>query len=237
MSKSISAARTARAKRKSNSNAIGIWIVGVSVALVLLVVIAVALNSRQAAIPVQAPDVPAEWLNRNIMGDPNAPVTVQMWGDFLCPACRQWISTVEPQLVEEYIKTGQVKLEFRQFPLTSHRPGSDMAAMASLCAADQNAFWTYHNRLYAAQDRGQPGYTLDSLVQYADELGLDSRALLSCMSSQQYRDEVAASANEAISIGLNATPSVIVGDARMANPFDYNELKSLIENELAAAGS
>ncbi|HXF61412.1 MAG TPA: thioredoxin domain-containing protein, partial [Caldilineaceae bacterium] len=96
---------------------------------------------------------------------------------------------------------------------------------------------TYHNRLYAAQDRGQPGYTLDALVQYADELGLDSRALLACMSSQQYRDEVSASANEALSIGLNATPSVIVGETQMANPFDYNELKTLIENELAAAGS
>jgi protein-disulfide isomerase len=237
MSKSISATRSTRAKRRSESNSVGIWIVGISVAVVLLVVIAVALNSRQAPVVVEAPDVPAEWLNANVMGDPNAPVTVHMWGDFLCPACREWISTVEPQLVDEYVKTGKVRLEFRQFPLSSHRPGSDMSAMASLCAADQNAFWSYHNRLYAAQDRGQPGYTLDALVQYADELGLDSRAMLACMSSQQYRDTVAASANEAVSMGLNATPSVLVGEARMTNPFDYNELKTLIENELAAAGS
>lgn len=237
MSKSISSTRTARSRSKSTNNAIGIWIVGIAAAIVLLVVLAVALNSRQSAVAVQTPDVQADWLNRNVMGDPNAPVTVYLWEDFLCPACRQWTASVEPQLVSEYVKPGKVKLEFRQFPLSGHAPGSNMAAMASLCAADQNAFWTYHNRLFAAQDRGQPGYVLDALVQYADELGLDSRAFLQCMSSQQYRDEAAASANEALTLGLNATPSILVGDTLMTNPFDYNELKAAIDSQLAASGS
>ncbi len=237
MSKSISSTRAARSRSKGQNNAIGIWIVGIAAAIVLLVVLAVALNSRQSAVAVQAPDVQADWLNRNVMGDPNAPVTVYLWEDFLCPACRQWTASVEPQLVEEYVKPGKVKLEFRQFPLSGHAPGSNMAAMASLCAADQNAFWTYHSRLFAAQDRGQPGYVLDALVQYADELGLDSRAFLQCMSSQQYRDEVAASANEALTLGLNATPSILVGDTLMTNPFDYNELKAAIDSQLAASGN
>lgn len=235
MTKSMSSTRAARGRSKSSNNAIGIWIVGIAAAVVLVVVLAVALNSRQATVAVQAPDVPVEWLNRNVMGDPNAPVTVQMWEDFLCPACRQWTATIEPQLIEEYVKPGQVKLEFRQFPLSGHSPGSNMAAMASLCAADQDAFWTYHNRLFAAQDRGQAGYVLDALVQYADELGLDSRAFLQCMSGQQYRDEQAASANQALQMGLNATPSILVGNTQMANPFDYNELKSAIDSQLAAS--
>lgn len=236
MSKSISTARRARTRSKSASSSnIGIWIVGIAAAVVLIVVLAVALNSRQAAVAVEAPDVPNEWLNRNVMGDPNAPVTVYMWEDFLCPACRQWTANIEPQLVEEYVKPGQVKLEFRQFPLSGHRPGSDMAAQASLCAADQDAFWTYHNRLFAAQDRGQPGYVLDALVQYADELGLDSRTFLECMSSQKYRDEAAASANEALNLGLNATPSILVGETLMNNPFDYNEIKAAIDSQLAGS--
>jgi protein-disulfide isomerase len=238
MSKSLSSTRAARTRGKRTNSSIGIWIVGIAAAIVLLVVLAVALNSRQqAAVSVAAPDVPVEWLNRNIMGDPNAPVTVQAWEDFLCPACRQWTSSIEPQLVEEYIKPGRVKLEFRQFPLSGHAPGANMAAMASLCAADQDAFWTYHNRLFAAQDRGQPGYVLDALVQYSDELGLDSRAFLQCMSGQQYRDEAAASANEALALGLNATPSIMVGDTLMTNPFDYNELKAAIDSQLAASGN
>jgi protein-disulfide isomerase len=229
--------RSSRTRRKSDNNNIGIWIVGVSVVVVLVVVLAVAFSSRPAAISVETPDLPAELLVGTTMGNPDAPVTIQAWEDFMCPACRQWTATIEPQLVDEYIKSGQVKLEFRQFPLSVHAPGANMGAMASLCAADQEAFWPYHNRLFPAQDQGQAGFTIDALVGYADELGLDSRALLDCMSSQKYRDEVAASGSEALAMGLNATPSVLVNGEQLANPFDYNEVKAAIDSALAASGS
>jgi protein-disulfide isomerase len=224
-----SAATTTRPRRKTGGSNIGIWIIGASAAIVLLVVLLMVFNQSPPAAAIKAPDVPAEWLNRNVMGDPNAPITVQIWEDFLCPACRQWTTTVEPQVIDQYVKSGQIQLEFRQFPLSGHAPGSNMAAMASLCAADQGAFWTYHNRLFMGQDQGQAGFTIDALTRYADELDLDSRALLECMSSQKYRDEVAASANEALQLGLNATPSVLVNGTRMTNPFDLNEFAALVE--------
>jgi protein-disulfide isomerase len=234
---SASSIRGTKTRRKTDNNNIGIWIVGISAAIVLVVVLAVALSNRTATIAAEVPDIPAEWLVGTTMGDPEAPVTIQAWEDFMCPACRQWTATVEPQLIDQYIKTGQVRLEFHQFPLSIHAPGADMGAMASLCANDQGAFWPYHNRLFPAQDQGQAGFTIDALVRYADELGLDSRALMECMSSLKYRDEVTASGNEALSLGLNATPSVIVNGAKMTNPFDLNEMKALIDSALAASGS
>jgi len=229
MTKNVTS-RSARNRRAgaNKSNNIGIWIVGIAAVIVLAVVLIVAFSNRPSSIAVAAPDVQADWVNGDVMGDPNAPVTIEAWEDFLCPACRQWTTTVEPQIVEQYIKTGQVKLEFRQFPLSSHAPGSTMSAMASLCALDQGAFWTYHNRLFLAQDEGQAGYTIDALVRYADELGLDSRALLECMSSQKYRDAVTASANEAVSRGYGATPTIVVNGEPMANPYDMNELTALV---------
>jgi protein-disulfide isomerase len=220
--------RNARS-RQSASNNIGIWIIGIAAVIVLAVVLIVAFSNRPAATAIAAPDVQPAWLNGTVIGDPNAPVTIEAWEDFLCPACRQWTETVEPQIVEQYVKTGQVKLEFRQFPLTSHAPGSIMGAMASLCANDQNAFWPYHSRLFMAQDQGQAGYTIDALVRYADDLGLDSRALLECMSSQKYRDAVNASASEAaVTRGYGATPTIVVNGEPMANPYDMNELAALI---------
>jgi protein-disulfide isomerase len=141
-------------------------------------------------------------------------------------------------LIDEYIKTGVVRLEFHQFPLSIHAPGAEMGAQASLCANDQNAFWPYHNRLFPAQDQGQAGFTIDALVRYADELGLDSRALMDCMSSQKYRTDVTTSVNEALSLGLNATPSILVNGVPMENPFDFEgEMKALIENALAESGT
>ena len=229
MTKSVTGARSGKGRATSGSNTIGLWIVGISAGIVLLVVLLVAFANRPSAMAIDAPDVQAGWVNRNILGNPDAPVTVQAWEDFLCPACRQWTATVEPRLIDEFVKSGDVKLEFRQFPLTGHQPGSGMAAMASLCAADQDAFWQYHTRLFQAQDQGQAGFTIDALVQHAESRGLNSRDLLECMSSQRYRDEVNASFNEAVALGLNATPSVLVNGIRMENPFDYDELVRLIE--------
>jgi protein-disulfide isomerase len=239
MTKSTAAnLRATKSRRKTGDNSIGIWIVGISAAIVLVVVLAVALSNRPTTIAAETPDLPAEWLVGTTMGDPNAPVTIQAWEDFMCPACRQWTTSIEPQLIDEYIKTGVVRLEFHQFPLSIHAPGAEMGAQASLCANDQNAFWPYHNRLFPAQDQGQAGFTIDSLVRYADELGLDSRALMDCMSSQKYRTDVTTSVNEALSLGLNATPSILVNGVPMENPFDFEgEMKALIENALAESGT
>src|SRR5690554_23287 len=122
---SVSGIRSTKARRKADGNNIGIWIVGVSAAVVLVVVLALALSNRASSVALDTPDIPAEWLVGTTMGDPEAPVTVQAWEDFMCPACRQWTTNIEPQLIEDYIKTGQVKLEFHQFPLSIHAPGAE----------------------------------------------------------------------------------------------------------------
>ena len=65
-----------------------------------------------------------------------------------------------------------------------------------------------------------------------------ARALMDCMSSQKYRDAIATSGTEALNLGLNATPSILVNGQPMTNPFDYEgEVKTAIENALAEAGS
>lgn len=229
MSKSI------RQRRKSEgASKIGIWIIGVSAAVVILVVAAIALSNRQSIANISQPDLPAEWIERSTKGDPDAPVVVEAWEDFLCPACLQWHNTIEPRLTEDYIETGQVHFVFRNFPLQGFAPASRMAAMASQCAADQGAFWPYHDRLFVAQSRGQGGFVLESLVQYADELGLDSQAMLQCLSTQEHAEYVSDGVNEGISMGVNATPTVLVNGRMLANPFDYDSLSAEIDNILAA---
>ena len=180
------------------------------------------------------PDLPAAWFNGTTMGDPNAPVIVQVWEDFLCPSCRGWSATIEPQVVEEYVKPGLVRLEIHHFPLSMHSPGAEMGAQASLCANDQELFWPYRQRLFAAQDDGQAGFTTDALVRYADELGLDRTAFEECMNNQTYQDEVAESVNEALSIGLNFVTSIIVNGEWMNDSFDYEtEMKNLMDRALS----
>lgn len=224
---------TSAAKKQSMTP----WLIGAGVLFVLLIIFAVFINSRSSAVTVTEREVADAWQERTSLGDPEAVVTVQAWEDFLCPACQQWTATIEPRLEEEFVNTGLVRLEFRQFPLNIHAPGAQMSAMASECAADQGAFWTYHDRVFqeAASD-GQAGTTLDRLVRYADDLSLDVDEFRTCMTTQKHRAAVDASVNEAVALGLNSTPSILVNGKVMENPFNYDELAGEINRLLEAAG-
>jgi protein-disulfide isomerase len=223
---------------KSSSSNIGLWIVGISAAVVILVVaIMVVTSNRQTASAIAAPDVSPEWLDRSAMGNPEATVVIQTWEDYLCPACRQWAQQVKPRVIEDLVKPGLVRMEFKHFPLQSHAPGSTMAALASECAADQGGFWVYHDRLFQVQDRGQPAYAFDRLVEYANELGLNGNELAQCMTSQRYAAQVNDSFNQAISQGLNATPSVVINGKVMQNPFDYAEIRAEVDQLLESSAT
>ncbi len=164
-------AKPKKSKSPSSKRSLTPWIIGAGVLFILLIVLAVVLNERGTSATIEPPAVEDAWLNRAQLGNPEATVTVQAWEDFLCPACGEWARTIEPRLVAEYVETGDVILEFRQFPLQMHAPGAAMGAQASECAADQGAFWPYHDRLFAeAASRGQAGFQLERLVDYAGDL-------------------------------------------------------------------
>jgi protein-disulfide isomerase len=138
--------------------------------------------------------------------------------------------------MEEFVKTGLVRMEFHQFPLNQHAPGAQMGAQASLCAADQNQFWPYHDQLFqAASTRGQAGMTYDSMIRYATELGLDSAAFTQCLNTLAHQNDVVESLNQATELALSSTPSIIINGKLMSSPFNYNELKAEIESHLAAS--
>ena len=217
------------------------WLIGAGILFALIILFAVTINSTGGGgtlSTVEAPDVPPEWIDGRVLGNPEAKVTVEAWEDFLCPACGQWNQSIEPQLFEEFIKTGQVKLSFHHFPLQAHSPGAQFGAMASECAADQGAFWPYHNRLFAvAAGSGQAGFQVDRLIRYAADLELDDGRFRECITTQEHRAEIDMSVTQAIDKKLASTPSILVNDQLLSDPFSYDELKAEIERQLEAAGS
>lgn len=230
----MTTATKAKSRKKQNGSA-GIWLIIGAVLLLGLVVLLLWLNNRPTVTTFAAPDVPAEWIDGKTLGSPDAPVVVQMWEDFLCPACQQFADTIKPQLVDDFVKSGGVRLEFHQFPLQQHAPGALMAANATECAADQNMFWPYHDRVFqAATQRGQAGLVFDELVKYTGETGLDQSQFRTCMNNLRFNNEVAQSLTQAQQLGLNSTPSVLVNGALVENPFNYNALTAQIN---AAAGA
>lgn len=138
--------------------------------------------------------------------------------------------------MDDYIKTGEIRLEYHYFPLSQHEPGASVSAQAAECAADQGAFWPMHDKLFAGQNSGAAAFSAERMITYADDLGLDSRVFTQCLTGQEHFQAVRSSLNEAMSLGLNSTPSLLINDQLMDNPMDYAAIAAEIDRLLAAAG-
>jgi protein-disulfide isomerase len=116
--------------------------------------------------PVGARDV--------ILGDTKAPVTVIEYGDYQCPFCARFFTDVEPLLREQYIKTGKVRMIFRNYPFLGNE--SIAAAEAAECAKDQGKFWDFHDALYTAEHQdgreNNGNLTNQAFYQLADSIKL-----------------------------------------------------------------
>lgn len=225
---------------KSKQKRPPLWVLAVAVVAIVAVVVVVAVSAGQsetAAVTTQEyKSMPPDWIDGTTLGNPEAPVTVQLWEDFICPACAQWTQQIEPQFMQDYIVPGTVRVEFHHLPLSQHEPAASLAAQASECAADQNAFWPYHDQLFPlASNRGASAVTLDALQEIAQNLGLDSGEFSRCMNSQKHWDKVRESVNQAISLKLTSTPSIVINGKVVEQPFDYQALSSEIERLANAA--
>ncbi len=219
-----------KARSSKGKSSIGLWLVGGGFAIVALIVILITWSNSRAIQASTQIDVPIEWQNRNVLGDPNAPVTVETWEDFLCPSCAQWTTTVEPKLIDDFVKTGKAKIVYQYFPLSMHGPGATLGALAAECAADQGAFWPYHGMLFqTANSQGASGFTIERLISLADTANLDSKTFTQCMTSQKYRTKIQESVNQATTLQLLGTPSIIVDGRLLDNSFDYEAISALIE--------
>lgn len=90
-------------------------------------------------------------------------------------------------------------------------PESQWAGEASECAADQNAFWEYHDLLFANHaGENQGAFSRENLKQFAAELGLDAKAFNDCMDSEKYASTVINETRWAQSVGVQSTPTIVV---------------------------
>jgi protein-disulfide isomerase len=173
--------------------------------------------------------------NGNVLGDPNAKVTLTEWGDFQCPFCKQFAENNQSQLIADYVKTGKIKYEFKNFPFIGDE--STTAAEAAACAADQNKFWIMHDTIYANQGAENSGaLSASRLEKMASIAGLDMTQNKSCMAKDTHKDDVAKMKAEAQAIPIQSTPSFVL-NGKVIQWSNYNDLKSALDQALAAAGA
>ena len=169
------------------------------------------------------------------LGNPDAPVTILEYSDFLCPYCRTAALETMPRIEEEYIATGKVKLVFKQSPAPQlHGEECVVAAEASECAAEQNAFWQYHDTLFLNAE--SVTFSSENLKRFAQGLGLDTESFSTCLDEGKYRSKVADDAAEARRRQVGSTPTFFVGQTKLEGAKSYAEFKKAIDDELAKLG-
>jgi len=144
-----------------------------------------------------------------ILGNSNAPITILEWGDYQCTFCYKFHQNTLDTIDNDFIKTGKVKIIFKDFTLNG--PDSILAAEASYCAEDQGKYWQYHNELYNNWAGEKTGWiTRDSLDRFAITVELDLLEFNACLDMHKYQNRVITHYEFGKEIGIDATPTFLV---------------------------
>ncbi len=207
------------------------WILGVlSIILVAAISTIVIQQNKNNVDPVSI--APIEISQDKSIGSADAPVVVVEYGDYQCPACGRFASTVKPKIVEEFVNTGQVRFVFRSFQFIGEE--SQWAAEASECANEQGKFWEFYEKLYSEQSGENAGaFAKVNLEGFAAELGLQTDQFNQCLASGKYTEKVKSETLEAQNLGLRGTPSLLVNGEIVESGSQYDILSQSIKEVLS----
>lgn len=173
-----------------------------------------------------------------ILGNANAKVTLIEYGDYQCPYCGEFYSQTEPQIIQNYVNTGKVRMVFRDFAFLG--PESTAAAEAAQCAEDQNKLWPYHDALYSAKvaddaNGGQEDdgfFSTAELLKLGQQVGLNMTTFTSCVENNTDANIVAQEKGAAAAVGIDSTPSFIINGTPIVGAQPYSVFQSALDAAL-----
>jgi len=143
-----------------------------------------------------------------ILGNPETPFVVLEFGDFSCPHCMDYQSTLQ-QVIDQLVKPGKARLIFRPMTFVAG-PYSVAAAQAALCAGKQGKFWEMEEALFNLQaTQTYQAFQTTTLKTTADKLGLNGVALVNCMQSSDIQNTLSSTADLFDRLGATGTPTIM----------------------------
>lgn len=145
------------------------------------------------------------------LGDPKAPFTMVEFGDLQCPFCADYDREVLPTVVEDYVRTGRLRLEFG--PLTFIGPDSEEAARYAVAVGEQGHFWDFLDLIYRNQETENSGYVDEAfLAGLAAQIpGVDPDQAAAEMGSTAVSRVLDQARTDAQGAGISSTPSFLIG--------------------------
>jgi protein-disulfide isomerase len=145
------------------------------------------------------------------LGSQTAPVTLVEYIDLQCPICREFETTVMPDLITKYVKTGKVKVEARVLKFIG--PDSERGRNAMVAAAEQNKAFNFSQVLYANQGTENTGWLSDDMIAQiaASVPGMNVPELLSARDSSSVTSQGAKFDQQGKADKVPGTPTLYVG--------------------------
>jgi protein-disulfide isomerase len=191
-------------------------------------------NNNRTQTPINAP---AGANPPQMLGSPQALVTVEEFADFQCPTC----ATVHPMMKEIQSSYGQrIKFVFRNYPLAipAHDKAYEAAAAAE-AAGMQGKFWQMQDQLFSNQQKWSANENYRQLwADYAGKIGLDVERFKSDLASVAAKSRVDLDLQRGRGLNVNSTPSIFInGKLVPYQQLDTASIRMLIDNELAKASA
>jgi len=220
---------TPRTQQNGNQQTLIIAIIGIAV-VIAVIFLSVSLSGTQAKFSEDYfADIPVEAFEGGyIIGNPDAPVTIVEFADYLCPACQDYKPQVD-RFVEDYVVTGKARWEFRLLP-TAGGDTTRYAGDLAYCAAEEGKHWGYITEImYELAQTG--GLQRNPASTVADRTGVGVDKLLRCAQEATFvRDDV----RLANSVGASSTPTVMYrlneGSLTPVGDRSYAALAALVDS-------
>ena len=222
--KALEEAEAAGAQRRKRLIQLG-SVIGAVVVIVVVIVVATSGGSKggiEKPKSGQTPTAVSEVTsllagipqNGNTLGNPSAPVTMQYFGDLECPICKEFTTGALKPLIEKYVRTGKMKIEYRNLETATREPETFRTQqIAALAAGKQQKAWDYIELFYHEQGQEGTGYVTEKYLQeLAQQVsGLNLATWTSDRNNPQFTNTVTSDAQAANGSGFTGTPSFLIG--------------------------
>jgi protein-disulfide isomerase len=187
---------------------------------------------RTMSIPANVTVQPADTAGFHgyLLGSDSAKVEITEYADYQCPFCQTFDELQFPTIKQRLIDTGRLRWRYRDFPLQQH-PFSRLAAHSAACADEQGKYWEQHRRIYEGQqDWAESRDAAPAFRRYAELNGLDLSRYDACMKSAKYAGRIQASYDAGVHLGVNSTPTLLVGGRLYQGRLDSDAIARLVDS-------
>ena len=184
---------------------------------------------------------PTDLADGRTLGKADAPVTLDVWSDFQCPACGQYAEIVEPALIRNYVTPGVLRIVHHDAAFQGARTKTPFdesvePAAGARCAAEQDKYWPFHDWLFANQSGENKGAFADARLRaIATKVGLDVVAWDACRATGEQQTAVRSETAQGVANGVNSTPTLYINGEAIVGVRSATELGQKIEAAAAAA--